>query len=346
MRDPAVIPKLRHVSRSEDPSVTGPVPNPQTMKRLAFIRLLYQQGLDQSRLAEPLTFTSVLSFHDAVELFLILTGEHLGATLADHIQFMKYWSELHPQKLPGGVDLSGKVAMDRLNRMRNAFKHAGTMPGLAAIEQARADVANFFEDNTPKVFGVAFDAIDMAEIVPQAQTRQKIKAATAANATGDRIEGMALLVEAFDELFEQHLGPHEYPPSPFNFGRNLSFQLRSHEIQSVLLQPPDQHGRMPARGAKRLAEEFETVREIAVAAQGALRVMVLGIDYRQYERFRLLTPVVLRTMNGEAERVHSPDYAPNEEEFDYCRQFVITVALRFVERQAHDVVPSWTVTHP
>jgi hypothetical protein len=121
--------------------VTTPSLEPQIMKRLAFIRLLYQQGVDQSSLPEPLTFTSVLAFHDAVELFLVLAGEHLGANPPEHLPFMKYWTELHPNKLAGGVELSGKVGMDRLNRIRNGFKHAGTMPGLAAIEQARADVA-------------------------------------------------------------------------------------------------------------------------------------------------------------------------------------------------------------
>lgn len=48
------------------------------MKNLAFIRLLHRQGIEQSLLPEPLSFTSVLTFHDAVELFLIVTAEHLG----------------------------------------------------------------------------------------------------------------------------------------------------------------------------------------------------------------------------------------------------------------------------
>jgi hypothetical protein len=123
---------------------------------LVFIRLLYMQGIEQSQLPEPLAFSSVLSFHDAVELFLVLTGEHLGASLNERLEFMGYWKDLGPSKLPNGVELSVQVGMDRLNRLRKNFKHVGALPGLAAIEQVRADVTTFFDDNTPRVFGVFF----------------------------------------------------------------------------------------------------------------------------------------------------------------------------------------------
>jgi hypothetical protein len=117
-----------------------PMLDPHVMKRLAFTRLLYQQGIDQSHLPEPLTFTSVLTFHDAVELFLVLAGEHLGASLPEHTSFMAYWAELHPRKLAGGVELSARAPMSRLNRLRNGFKHAGSLAGAPAVEQSRADV--------------------------------------------------------------------------------------------------------------------------------------------------------------------------------------------------------------
>jgi len=208
------------------------------MKRLVFARLLYQQGADQSHLPEPLTFTSILTFHDSVELFLILAGEHLKANLPAQIQFMKYWTELHPNKLKGGVELSAKIAMDRLNRLRNALKHLGTLPGLAAVEQARADVTVFFEDNTPKVFGVPFAGIDMSSLIPQADIGNKIRAATAANANGDRIEAMALLVEAFDSLFDEYVDRHSFGSTPFSFGRRIIFPLRKNKIHAVLGSTP------------------------------------------------------------------------------------------------------------
>jgi hypothetical protein len=90
--------------------------NPLTMGRLALIRLLYLQGLEQSRLPQPVVYSSVLTFHDTVELFLGLTADRLSANLPANLPFMKYWDELHPSKLGNrGVDLSGRGGMDRLN---------------------------------------------------------------------------------------------------------------------------------------------------------------------------------------------------------------------------------------
>jgi hypothetical protein len=321
--------------------VSAPRVDPQTMKRLAFIRLLYQQGVDQSQLPEPLIFTSVLAFHDAAELFLILAGEHLGASLPDHIQFMKYWAELHPNKLAGGADLSGKVGMDRLNRMRNGFKHAGTMPGRAAIEQARADVANFLEDNTPRVFGIQFSGIDMADVVPHLSTRGKIKSAVAANEAGDRVEGMALLVEAFEELFGSQVELHRHGWSPFSFGENLMLWMQQSDIEAFLKRsdaPSRDSGVGPERG---IARQISWLTDTVNAIQSGLRVMALGIDYARYQRFRILTPYVSRGRNNQNRRHNPRDYAPSQEEFDYCHDFVIMTALRMSEIQSHTVPPSW-----
>jgi hypothetical protein len=312
------------------------------MKRLVFARLLYQQGVDQSHLPEPLTLASILTLHDSVELFLILAGEHLNASLPAQIKFMQYWAELHPNKLKGGVELSAKVGLERLNRLRTALKHLGTLPGLAAVEQARADVTVFFEDNTPKVFGVPFADVDMSSLIPQIDIVNKIRAADTANARGDRIEAMALLVEAFDSLFDEYVDRHSFGSTPFSFGRRIIHPLRKETIHAVLgWRPRNQPNLDSPHDAKKLAEEFDTIREIAVASQNALRILVLGVDYREYHRFQQLTPAVYRTMDHQVHRQHEPDYAPSQEEFDYCKHFVITVALRVAEHRAHTIPPSW-----
>ncbi|MEU7870927.1 hypothetical protein [Dactylosporangium sp. NPDC049140] len=261
--------------------MTHPAIDQQTMKRLAFIRLLFARGVDDSKLPEPLAFTAVLPLHDAVELFLILAGEHLGASLDDRIQFMKYWTELHPNKLQNGVDLSGKVAMDRLNRLRNGFKHAGTMPGIAAIEQARADVANFFEDNTPRVFGISFAGIDMADLVPQPDVRAKIRRARRIFTDGDVLYAAGLMSATFQLLTSNQT---------FVFGHTIGREaaLESH-VKDAFRSRAETGNR--SRGdigkiAKSIGSTHEAVRQL----QDAAKVMSLGIDFRLYRRFKALTP--------------------------------------------------------
>jgi hypothetical protein len=78
--------------------------------------------------------------------------------------------------------------------------------------------------------------------------------------------------------------------------------------------------------------------------QQGLRVMALGIDYRQFYRFKLLTPDIVYFVDGHSERHSIDGYSATSEEFEYCRQFIITVALRMTELEAHTVEPSWMST--
>ncbi len=66
-----------------------------SMRRLAFIRYLYGDAVRQSQLPEPMCAASVLTFHDAAELFLVLACEHkdVGNT---NLKFAAYWEEYKP----------------------------------------------------------------------------------------------------------------------------------------------------------------------------------------------------------------------------------------------------------
>lgn len=320
--------------------MTAPALDPRTMKRLAFIRLLHQQGVDQTRLPEPLNFTSVLSFHDAVEHFLILAGEYLGAELPDRMNFKQYWTEL-PKKLGNGVELSGKVGMDRLNRLRNSFKHVGTPPGAAAIEQARADVAAFFEENTPRVFRIPFGGIDMTDLIHQPEAREMVKAAQASNAGNERGEAMTLLVDAFDSLSVRHINAHGFRRTPFRLGsRAYLGPMRKSDLESALRQLHGEPDRMLPSGPQRLAEQIDWLTEIASEAHISLRLIALGIDLRQYHRFLQLTPEVYHYDRERRRCLPGHDYAPTAADFDFCHQFVITVALRIAELESHPTPPS------
>jgi hypothetical protein len=291
------------------------------MNRLVFIRLLYQQGIEQSRLPEPLKATAILSLHDASELFLALAADKLGASVQRGVQFMDYFKLLSPQRLAGGVELSGRQGMERLNDLRVALKHRGTLPGSAAVAQSCNDTRSFLEDNVQLVFGLAFADIDMAEVIPQADVRDKVKAASTAAATSDLTEAMGLLAEAYDDLF-RIAGPQ---PSPVSraFGDTFRPYVRPPRIGDVSFD-------------NQLAQITKAVREM----QQGLRVMALGIDYWQFVRYQQLTPMIMYFLGGRAERRYPRDYAPTADEFAFCRQFIITVALRIAEAESHVATPS------
>jgi hypothetical protein len=310
-------------------TMTTPPPlTPQTMERLAFIQMLHQQGIAQSRQPEPMSFACVLAFHDAIELFLMLAAEHLGLHVDDKKPFMvRYFENLHPNKLPGGIEFAGKNGVKRITDLRNGFKHANTWPGRTGIEQSLVDTSAFFEVNTPKVFGIAYDEIDMADLIPHAEPRRLVKEATAKERVGDRIEAMALLREAFVGAFSAHLEHDGHWPSPFSIGP----ELRSTRSPTAL------EGIMDRDAARQL----DAATQIAGEAQAALRMLVVGIEYHAFLRFDLLVPRVDYMWDGKRELVHHPDYAPTAEDFAQCRAFVVAATLRLAEAQAHVMAPPW-----
>jgi hypothetical protein len=157
--------------------------DPMTMRRLAYIRYLHQLGTDQARLPEPQSSASVLVLHDAVESFLLLAAEHLNVT-PPH-EFDKYWDALSPNRQQGGVDLSGKQGMKRLNKVRVNLKHHGAHPDTATIGQAVRDTATFLAANTTVVFGLDYQTISMADVLAQEPVRDLVRKAETESSDGD-----------------------------------------------------------------------------------------------------------------------------------------------------------------
>jgi hypothetical protein len=57
--------------------VTRPLPA-HVVERLGYIRFLHQEGIDQTRRPHPMSSAASLSFHDAAELFYVLTLDHMA----------------------------------------------------------------------------------------------------------------------------------------------------------------------------------------------------------------------------------------------------------------------------
>jgi len=324
--------------------MTNPTLDEATLKQLALIRLLYLQGVEQSGRPEPFSLFSLLTFHDAVELFLILATEHLNAPVPTKGDpgFMDYWHILRrTDAFPAGVNLLGKGRIERLNRNRNAFKHVGSPPSQSHVDDGLRSATIFFEDNTEPVFGMAFDAIDLADVVPQEDIRKHLKAAAVAEEAGKRKEAMAGLAWAFSKLFDPYT---QRQFSPYGFGGKMPRTAEANGIAAQLFilateLRSRQAGNMRS-AAKHVDRNIAQLNAAVSAMQGGMRVLALGIDYSRYTRFQRLTPTVLRDDDPPSLLVDA-DYAPTREEYDYCVQFVISVALRLAEVEASAVMPSW-----
>ena len=286
----------------------------ETVKRLAFIKYLYSRGIEQSRRAEPFCWASVLTFHDAIELFLALASEYLdvGKRLRD-IRFMEYWSLINPILKKRGKDgLTQKISIDRLNDARVALKHHSNPPSKSAIEGFRNSVTNFFEENTPTVFDIEISNISLIELIECQATKNSLKEAQKMlkeNKIEDSFDKVAL---AFAQLIDDYESRKvdEFGRSPFFSGRLWGFSTTKQDLEDVEMYFDD------------VVKSIETLQE-------AVRILSLGLDYRRYVKFKLLTPVILKIgKNYEIQRIRrGRKGTPTSEDVQFCIDFVIESAI-------------------
>jgi hypothetical protein len=283
-----------------------------TMRRLAFIRYLYTRGVEQSRRPEPLSATSVLTFHDSIELFLQLASEHLNVGAAQP-NFMDYW-DLLKRKLPG-AGLTQKGAMRRLNNSRVALKHHGTLPSKLDIDDFRVASTSFFEQNTPQVFGIDFSSISMATLVKEPLASASLeKADLLLREKDDREAALGLIAVAFRQVADgwEHNKRGALLYSPFFFGKRVtSMGSRSMAISD-----------------RNVARFVDAVKDSIESMQRAMKILSFGLDYRRYVKFLLLTPGVVGTYEG-GYTIHERDRddSPSLEDCRFCYDFVVESAL-------------------
>jgi hypothetical protein len=280
-----------------------------TVQRLAYIRYLYREGIEQSRQPAPLRSRAITSFHDAVENYVGLVAQHLSIELTRGTEFLAYWALIKPK-----FELPKKEPMRRLNDARVALKHNGTFPSEHQIEQARETLADFFTSVTPQVFGVDFDAIDMVDLLTQPEVARLLREAQTHADAGDYSMAMAGVSVALDALFNYYSdrrGPARW--RAFAFGPTLT-----------LMDSP----RVDGRGAPRDGR-LAKLSEIAESTQEALRAIGLGIDYPSLARFRIIAPAVTLYASGERRYAELTTHTLlTEDDYDWARHFIIESALR------------------
>jgi hypothetical protein len=295
--------------------------NQKTLGRLAFIKYLYDVGVEQSRRAEPFCWVSVLTFHDAAEHFLALASEYfdLGKRLSE-IEFMGYWPLLSKKLAEEGKgELTQKISMEKLNRARVDFKHYGNPPSKSAIEDFRVTMANFFEENTPLLFDIQFSDISLIELVECEAAKNSLKEAEK-NLKEKQIEdSLDKVALGFAQLIDDYESrkTDEFGRSPFFFGKAMHF------LSSFF---------MGIKGE--LGEFIDKTKESVEALQEAVKILSLGLDYRRYSRFRLLTPIVLKIPYGkyQIQRIQRGSKGTSTpEDVRFCIDFIIESAITLQE---------------
>lgn len=297
-------------------------------RRLAFIRFLFNHAVGQSKKSEPLSSASLLTFHDAIELFFGLSCEHLEVTGSrEKTYFNEYWD-----LIAGGLNgtrLTQEASIKRLNKARVALKHQGTLPSKLDVEAFRVNATNFFEENTPIVFGIQLYDVSLIELVQYEKARDYLKEAERVLKENEREDALDNVACAFEQLIRDYESTKigEFGRSPFFFGRDMTF------LSSFFL---GFHRPMAGSGFDRdgMGEFVDKVKESLLSLQGAVKILSLGIDYRRYIKFKLLTPYVSFDEHGEwaiNREMRGSKGIPTEEDVQFCIDFVIESAISLQE---------------
>jgi hypothetical protein len=282
------------------------------LRKLAFIRYLYTTAVEQSRLPEPLSASSILTFHDSVELFLQLICIKLEVS-KDDLDFMSYWKKL-VSKLPNNANLGKEEEMRLLNKARTQLKHQMTMPSKDAIESARFNVTAFFQEYTSLIFGIEFDNVSMSNFVQYMPARDNLNQAGVLMNEGKFEDALDLIALAFPMIIDDYENRKrsKYGQSPFFFGKSLTFH------SSLSMNISD----------KKMKEFVDIVKSSIESMQEAIKVLSLGLDYRRYSKFHLLTPIITKTLTGYTRASNIREKSLTIEDCIFCYNFVIESAIR------------------
>jgi hypothetical protein len=306
-----------------------PIPDAAIMKRLGYVRLLFDQAVSQSYAPPPLDFSSVLAFHDVMEFFFVIAVDHAGGNQDIDLK-NAFVDNAKKLRSADGTRMSCLDAVNRIGLDRNGFKHNGSIPGPDQIEGARRGATRFLEMNCPRFFGVDFDDISMLHIVTQDDVRARLTAARAAADVDDLHTAMAEVAIAFHQLLSDwghgkrigssretlHLSPYQDHRSR----RSISpwYQARDNDANRAI----------SALVSSVISAFEETDKELATLRR-VLRVQVAGLDMARYARFSMLTPDVNMQRGGELYAVHlHGQYHYSAENYDFCEAFVVDSALR------------------
>jgi hypothetical protein len=302
------------------------------MERLVFIKYISQKAEEQSYAFYPASQLSILMFHDAIELFLVLAYEEVGGTKTTQINFMEYWDLIYgkSKKL-----VTQKSSISKLNDARIQLKHKGNLVHEVDIEKFRVNAMNFFTENSKLIFNLDFLELSLIDLVNNSLAKRRLKRSYELLNENKLKDSLLASTEAFytilDEYENKKVGP--FGDSPFDFSSSMnhmsSFRLRI------------KNSKVPE--IKEISKFVDTTKKTIESMGNALKIISLGIDYKKYAKFRILTPERVKIESGPSKYYFNQSQMINgikKEDVEFCIDFVIETALIIQEFDFEVKLPS------
>jgi hypothetical protein len=278
--------------------------HPDAVQRLSFIRQLYLKAVEDSRQPHPMGAASLLTFHDAIELFLGLAAEHLSATVSTKAMLMDYFEPINAKLAPKQLEHHGSV--DRLNAARRGLKHKGLIPAPDEVERLRNGAADFIQDNTPLVFGVDLASVSLVEHIANEKAKALLVDAQKHIEQGKAEDAIVAITRAYHALWRQ-----AKPQSIWDHASHFQSSGGAAEERHI-------NGR------------FNLIFQAVAALDSIVEKLALGVDPFRAQRFKSCIPGISESPFTGSYQVQwlGGRRIPSLDECRWCLEFVVDVGIR------------------
>lgn len=276
--------------------------------RLATIKYLFNLGVEQANGSEYSSGFSILAFHDSIEMYLKLLAEVKNIN-SQKFSFIEYWN-----KIP---NLQLKEAMRVLNTRRVNLKHKGIFPSKQDLQISKITTEQFFRENTIVQFNIEWSDISRTITVENPKIKSYIEKAElelGKENYRDSIENITIAFHLMIRFYEKKK-LDAFGTSPFEFRDTLN-QINTPSITTK---------RNLASFMRKVNSNFKVMRD-------SLRIISLGIDYKKYLKFKLLTPVATFVKDNDKPVLELTEGKVwNKPNCQFCINFVLDVVHKLQE---------------
>ena len=287
------------------------------VKRLSYIKYLFLKGEELAKQAEVVAGFSILTLHDAVEMFLMLACEHYDSKKDNKKMMMMDYLGILP-------DVKMKESMKSLNECRISIKHHGQFPSKTDIEKHRINVRSFLELHSRVWFDFDFNEVSLIDLVSFEEAKSFLCEALLKKEEKDFYGSVVETRKAFNSMLHEYENSKRYWfKSIFNIGREPRNTYKDFVRKTLLEKDKD-----------RYMAWFRDIDETVKALRNVVKLVSMGIDYRQYALYNTIVPEVWHMtddsysiMEGEShfyERINA-----DKELCDMCINFVVDCAVKF-----------------
>jgi hypothetical protein len=309
-------------------------------ERLLYIKYLFQLGQYQSMQSNRIAFSSILCFHDAIDMFMQLSAEKMGITEKVKKQttgklnpFMMDYFLLMPE-------LSLEPSIKKINNRRNNLKHLGQLPASNEIEESRIIAGMFFEENTPKIFNLNFEDVFLSNIIQNNSIKVLLVDAENLIEKEDYIGAAEKIGQALHELINNDKSGH----SIFNMSRRIirnSIEPSANDArtQFYIKSPFDKEDKLyPVESY--IYDAFNAYNQNFQFVQQCLELLSLGANEEKYILFRRIIPDAPINNNGSYTLKNSPwnhnnNSIYNNKNLHFALDFIIEIILK-AEKQVNN----------